>query len=76
MCSAAAWLRETQSSQLSQLPQQSVSSQGKKTRFRFSDAERIKCLKELFNTLCELEVETEDELWKNLHSVVCFDNPR
>ncbi len=51
-------------------------SSGKKSRFRFSEAERIKSIKELFNLLCEGDFATEEQLWKNLHFVLCYDSDR
>lgn len=47
----------------------------KKKRFRFSESERIKCIKELYNTLSEDAADTEDGLWSNLHQTLIYDNP-
>lgn len=84
MCSRNQWLlevSEVESQDYSQSQQSSPavavsSGTGKKTRFRFTEAERIKALRELFNILCEDVFETEQDLWDNLRRVLCHDSAR
>lgn len=48
----------------------------KKTRFRFSEAKRVTALTELFNIVCKDLITTEDQVWANLHTVLCHNNPK
>ena len=59
----------------SQDPCTPLTSSGKKSRFRFSEAERIKSINEL-NLLCEGNFVTQEALWKNLDLVLCYDSDR
>ena len=68
---------QTQESQqrYSQDPCTPSTSSGKKSRFRFSEAERIKRINEL-NLLCVGNFVTQEALWKNLDLVLCYDSDR
>jgi hypothetical protein len=70
-CSQREWEKENQHALTAV-----ESTPSKHKRFRFSEVERIKALKELFNILCEDIVTTDEELWANLHSVLCHDSER
>ncbi|XP_067135332.1 uncharacterized protein KIAA2012-like [Centruroides vittatus] len=48
----------------------------KKTRFRFTDAERLEAIQELFNNICKHTSKNKNELWQNVHFILCQGNPR
>lgn len=48
----------------------------KRSQFRFSESERLQAIQELFNNVCEDVAGTEEELWQNVHIVLCRDTAR
>ncbi|GAB6030076.1 hypothetical protein CHUAL_005756 [Chamberlinius hualienensis] len=48
----------------------------KKTRFRFSEQERIQVFDVLYASISEGINTSEEDLWINIHAQLCHDNPR
>ncbi|KAF5278896.1 hypothetical protein FQA39_LY18322 [Lamprigera yunnana] len=47
----------------------------KKKRFRFSEADRIKCIRELHGILAEDDLQNEENVWSRLNDTLMYDNP-